>query len=107
LYNSSVYRKENELFELLGGKKQKPNEGPIDIIFQVIFFAFAFLSVILILTIMGATFFSQLATMAESPIPGLEYILIVLFVAGFGLEFFWFVYMSILLSRGRARFGLS
>jgi hypothetical protein len=35
LYNSSVYKKEDELFALLGGKEQKPKEVPIDIILRI------------------------------------------------------------------------
>jgi hypothetical protein len=35
LYNSSFYKLEDQLFELLGGKAQKPKEIPIDIIFRI------------------------------------------------------------------------
>jgi hypothetical protein len=36
LYNSSIYKVEDELFETLGGREQKPKEIPIDIIFHII-----------------------------------------------------------------------
>jgi hypothetical protein len=36
LYNSSVYKLEDKLFELLGGREQKPKEIPIDIILTII-----------------------------------------------------------------------
>ena len=36
LYNSSVYKLEDKLFELLGGREQKPKEIPIDIILSII-----------------------------------------------------------------------
>jgi hypothetical protein len=35
LYDSSVYKLEDQLFELLGGKEQKPKEIPVDIILLV------------------------------------------------------------------------
>jgi hypothetical protein len=35
LYNSSIYRLEDQLFELVGGTKRKPKEIPIDIILRV------------------------------------------------------------------------
>jgi hypothetical protein len=35
LYNSSLYKKEDRLFDLLGGRKLKPKEVPIDVVFRI------------------------------------------------------------------------
>jgi hypothetical protein len=40
LYNSSIYKLEDQLFQLLGGKEQKPKEIPIDTILQIAFGSF-------------------------------------------------------------------
>jgi hypothetical protein len=56
LYNSSTYKLEDQLFELLGAKDQKPKEIPIDSILRIsygIFFMVPFL-IIIIISVIGS-----------------------------------------------------
>ena len=47
LYNSSVYKLEDEVFELLGGKERKPKEIPIDLILRIAFGSIVFANLVI------------------------------------------------------------
>jgi hypothetical protein len=67
LYNSSIYRTEDQLFELLGGKEQKPKEISIDIIFRVALGSF-YCAVFIMNTVINSADFEDLQTFFGFPI---------------------------------------